>query len=479
MAEKVLDYDRTIVRQDTYYNCGPASTQIVLNSRGIHRSESDLGRRMGTDTGGTDYIGLVANVLAQEVPQAGYVAVQMPNDPPTQGQKDALWDRLVRSIDAGYGLVMNIVAPPSNYPRAVPPSTQSLGYGGGTVYHYVALMGYSDQGQRKVWWADPGFPPNGCWVSLEQTASLCPPKGYAWPAAAAGRDTPGVPPTPSEDGMTAGVLAEAMGCSRDRAEQMLDGMVGAMRAAQITTPLRAAHWCAQIGHESAGLQYMSEIWGPTAAQRGYEGRADLGNVRPGDGYRYRGSGPIQLTGRHNFGLFSEWCFARRYTTSASYLVDNPDLVRTDPRFGFLAASWYWTVARPNLNRMADADDLTGVTRAINGGTNGIADRRSRLDRCKRLGAKLLPPSTTGGLTMSASEELTKRFPSRSIYRHSDGPVDTLAGFVLNIDARIHEQFIREQAEAGDPACIDLVRREAKKGDAASRACLNRIEGASK
>ena len=78
--------------------------------------------------------------------------------------------------------------------------------------------------------------------------------------------------------------------------------------------------------------------------------------------------------------------------------------------------------------------------------------------------------------MDASEELTKRFPSRSKYRASDGLVDTLAGFVLNIDARIHEEFVERNALLGDPACIDLIKREAARGDAAATAILRQITG---
>lgn len=88
--------------------------------------------------------------------------------------------------------------------------------------------------------------------------------------------------------MDAHALSEAMGCSTARAEQMLPGYVGAMLAAQTTSVNRAALFAAQIGHESVGLQYMEEI----ASGQAYEGRADLGNVHPGDGVRYKGSGPI-------------------------------------------------------------------------------------------------------------------------------------------------------------------------------------------
>lgn len=184
--------------------------------------------------------------------------------------------------------------------------------------------------------------------------------------------------------MDAQTLSTAMGCSLARATEMLPGMEGAMRKASINTPLRAAHWCAQIGHESAGLQYMEEI----ASGAAYEGRADLGNTQPGDGRRFKGSGPIQLTGRANFRRFTQW--ANQQGITNINFESQPQLVRSDPRWGFLAASWYWTVARPNLNAQADADDVVAVTRSINGGTNGLADRQFRLARCKALGARLLP-----------------------------------------------------------------------------------------
>jgi hypothetical protein len=176
VAPVLLDYDRSIAPQETGYWCGPASTQMVLNNHGIIRSEADLARRMGTHTGGTDHIGLPARVLNEEL-GGGYIVRTIPNDPPTAVQKTLLWDDIRRSINAGYGIVANIVAPPSNYPRGVNGSV-SPAYGGGTVYHYIALMGY-DADTKAVWVADSGFRPFGYWISLDQLASLIPPKGYA------------------------------------------------------------------------------------------------------------------------------------------------------------------------------------------------------------------------------------------------------------------------------------------------------------
>ena len=183
-VEKVLDYPRDQVRQDTFYNCGPASSQTVIRSKtGKLITESDLGAQLGTDTGGTDWIGLIAPVLNKYMPGAGYKVREMPNDPPSSTQKQQLWDDVVGSINGGHGVVANIVAPPSNYPRAVAPSTISPAYGGGTVYHYIAVMGYGeDGGGRRYWVADSGFSPYGYWISHEQLASLIPPKGYAYAA---------------------------------------------------------------------------------------------------------------------------------------------------------------------------------------------------------------------------------------------------------------------------------------------------------
>src|SRR5690625_2909744 len=184
--------------------------------------------------------------------------------------------------------------------------------------------------------------------------------------------------------MDAATLAHAMGSSPSVDYARFAGpFTQAMRAADITTVNRAAMWCAQIGHESAGLRYMEEI----ASGAAYEGRRDLGNIHPGDGVRYKGSGPIQLTGRANFRAFTCWATSAGHTDLD--FEAHPHLVRENPRWGFLAASWYWAVARPQLNALSDAGDLEGATRAVNGGLNGLADRRQRWERCRAMGNRLL------------------------------------------------------------------------------------------
>lgn len=183
--EKQLDYPRDQVGQDTYYYCGPASTQTIIRAAtGELIPERDLAAELGTTTGGTDYIGQFPDVLNDHIDGAQYQHRDMPNDPPTNAQKEQLWADLVGSIDAGHGVVANIVAPPSNYPRAVAPSTISPEYRGGTVYHYIALLGYAGEGAtRRVWVADSGFKPYGYWIAFDQLSTLIPPKGYAYSTA--------------------------------------------------------------------------------------------------------------------------------------------------------------------------------------------------------------------------------------------------------------------------------------------------------
>lgn len=179
--EKVIPYSRSDVRQDTDYNCGPASTQtVILGRTGRVVQEAELGRALGTHRGGTDYIGQFPRVL-NAYTDGGYRHQDLPNYP-TAFQLDELWQRIKAGVEAGLGTVVNIVAPPSNYPRAVPPSTDQPEYRGGVVYHYIAAMGVREDVEgRKVWIADSGFPPYGYWISLTQLGSLIVPKGYAYP----------------------------------------------------------------------------------------------------------------------------------------------------------------------------------------------------------------------------------------------------------------------------------------------------------
>lgn len=133
--------------------------------------------------------------------------------------------------------------------------------------------------------------------------------------------------------------------------------------------LRLAHFMGQCSHESGGFRYMEEI----ASGSAYEGRRDLGNTEPGDGKRFKGRGPIQLTGRANYRAFGR--------EVGIDFESHPEIV-SYPSVGLMAAVRYWDSR--NLNAKADADDLLGITEAINGGTNGLEDRKVQTAKAKGL-----------------------------------------------------------------------------------------------
>lgn len=155
---------------------------IVFARTGKVIPEAEFARAMGTTTAGTNHVGLLCDELNRRMPDARYVVAQMPNDPPSAAQREALWVNLKRSIDAGYGVAVNWVAVPGNYPRGVLGS-QSPSYGGGNIYHYVMVAGYDDVA-RAVFIVDSGFWPRQYWITLDQLASLIPPKGYSYSTAA-------------------------------------------------------------------------------------------------------------------------------------------------------------------------------------------------------------------------------------------------------------------------------------------------------
>lgn len=150
----------------------------------------------------------------------------------------------------------------------------------------------------------------------------------------------------------------------------------------INTTLRVSHFLAQVAHESAAGRYMEEI----ASGRAYEGRADLGNTQPGDGVRFKGRGLIQLTGRANYGTYSQAMYGD------DRAVRDPAMVARLPDAA-LAAGWYWQAK--NINALADRDSLDLVTRRINGGLNGLEDRALRLAQAKRLYAAMVQRKGAG------------------------------------------------------------------------------------
>jgi putative chitinase len=138
----------------------------------------------------------------------------------------------------------------------------------------------------------------------------------------------------------------------------------------IDTGMRLAHFVGQTAHESGSYRWLREIWGPTPAQQRYEGRRDLGNVSPGDGKRYLGRGLLQITGRSNYRAVGE--------RLGIDLEGDPALAEL-PDIAVATACDYWRAH--GLNRWADANDVTRLSRAINLGNpnstrapNGLAER---------------------------------------------------------------------------------------------------------
>ncbi|WP_027328255.1 hypothetical protein [Marinimicrobium agarilyticum] len=138
----------------------------------------------------------------------------------------------------------------------------------------------------------------------------------------------------------------------------------------INTPLRIAHFLAQVGHESLSLTYTEEI----ASGQAYEGRTDLGNTEKGDGVRFKGRGLIQLTGRSNYAEYGQ------HSCLNLMKKGNETMISRFPKYAVDVSLWFWNSR--NLNRYADNDDLRAVTRRVNGGYNGLDDRRKYLNRAK-------------------------------------------------------------------------------------------------
>jgi putative chitinase len=144
-----------------------------------------------------------------------------------------------------------------------------------------------------------------------------------------------------------------------RAAGFLDALNATMAEFGITTPARQASFLAQVGHESGQLLYVQEL----ASGAAYEDRADLGNIKPGDGVRFKGRGLIQITGRANYAA----CGA----ALSLDLIGTPALLE-QPVNACRSAGWFWRAH--GLNELADAGDQVRVTRRINGGVNGLAER---------------------------------------------------------------------------------------------------------
>jgi putative chitinase len=192
--------------------------------------------------------------------------------------------------------------------------------------------------------------------------------------------------------LTAEYLMAATGSNRENAEKFLPFIQGACKAYDITTPKRVAGFLSQIGHESGGLAMLEEnlnykaetlmrVWPkrfPTLefaqqfarnpqkiANSVYANRMGNGDEASGEGWKYRGRGLKQLTGKDNYRAFSK--------AIGTDFVASPDLL-LQPVNAALSAGWFWSAN--NLNALADNGDVPGMTKRINGGTIGLEQRQA-------------------------------------------------------------------------------------------------------
>lgn len=193
----------------------------------------------------------------------------------------------------------------------------------------------------------------------------------------------------------------------------VDAILATADKYKINTPLRMAHFVAQITHESGHFKFTKEglsysdvnrivqifkkyydldqngvisqmeidyakgfVKQPIKlANRVYANRMGNGDEKSGDGYKFCGRGLIQLTGRNNYTAYSQ------YQYGDNRVIDNPELLTKAPD-AVLSAAWYWSILR-NINTLADRDDIVAVTKAVNGGTIGLEDRKANLAKAKK------------------------------------------------------------------------------------------------
>jgi putative chitinase len=193
--------------------------------------------------------------------------------------------------------------------------------------------------------------------------------------------------------ITKSLLVESHTCSDDMAEKWVDALNATCTRFEINTPERIAGFLSQVGHESGGLKFVVENLNYSApalrtvfgkyftddsqanayarqpekiANKVYANRMGNGDEKSGDGYRYRGRGLIQLTGKDNYTAFGNACGIN--------VIADPSIVES-PNAAALSAGWFWNTR--HLNSLADAKDIVGMTKRINGGTNGLDDRQMR------------------------------------------------------------------------------------------------------
>ncbi|HTE25909.1 glycoside hydrolase family 19 protein [Flavitalea sp.] len=160
----------------------------------------------------------------------------------------------------------------------------------------------------------------------------------------------------------------------------------------LNTSARQLCFLAQVSHESGGLYYTEEL----ASGQAYEGRRDLGNINPGDGVKFKGRGLIQITGRTNYTAIGRDLQADFINNPSLLGGKNIHFCSPDQlKYAALSAGWFWN--KTGLNSWADKinvtqpideganlDNFKAITRRINGGYNGLADRIQRYQQGRLL-----------------------------------------------------------------------------------------------
>jgi len=217
-------------------------------------------------------------------------------------------------------------------------------------------------------------------------------------------------------------------CAAAKRADYLPFIQQAMQEFDITSYLRETAFLAQLAHESGELRYMEEI----ASGAAYEGRKDLGNTQPGDGKRYKGRGPIQLTGRANYAKYGQLL--------GLDLVNDPTVAATK-EVGFRIAGQFWKLN--GLNELADQQEFKAITKRINGGYNGLDDRIKYYERAKKVISKddsVAAAATAGGSDQTASAGQAPAYPGTALRQGSrGGDVQTVQqrlsdlGYALGVD----------------------------------------------
>lgn len=247
--------------------------------------------------------------------------------------------------------------------------------------------------------------------------------------------------------MTPELLRSATGCSAEAAQRFAGPLSAACAFYSIDTPARLAAFLAQIGHESASLRFTTELWGPTEAQKSYEGRASLGNTVPGDGERFKGHGLIQTTGRFNHARVRDRLRERFPHLEVPDFESEPTRL-AEPQWACLSAADYWDDR--HLNPLADAGQFELITRRINGGLNGQADRLARWERAKKALKAAHPTPATLLAAPAAQPAQEDPMGLLATLGAAAGPVGMLAGTLIEAFAPLaREKITKEVARHSD------------------------------